>query len=120
MESPKSKKGLKITFALISSVRMDETEEIEHKKPTQMNELKIAVPAPRADKMKTVTVTPERQDKMKNILNDMQSELQKIENIRKKVRDEKISFYTPQQNKQMIEEIKIPSLKMLREKPKKS
>ncbi len=94
--------------------------EEEQKKHTQMNELKITVPAPRADKMKTVTVTPERRDKMKDILNDMQSELQKIERIRRKIRDEKISFYTPQQNKQLIEEIKIPSLKMFREKPRQS
>jgi len=96
---------------------MDEEEE---RKRSQMNELKIEVPAPRADRMKTVTVTPERHDKMKNILNDMQSELQKIEKIRKRVREEKISFYSPKQNKQLIEEIKIPSLKMFRDKPKQS
>jgi len=84
------------------------------------NTFRLEVPAPRADKMRTVKITPAKQKEMKNILGGMQKELGRIDRIREKIRHEKISFYTPQQNKKIIEEIEIPPLKLFREERKKS
>lgn len=85
-----------------------------------MNELKIEVPAPRKEGTKTVKLTTRKQEKLHGILDELRTEMEKVERIRKRVRDEKISFFTPQQNKKMIEEIEIPPLKLFKEDHKKS
>ncbi|GEM_PF-2974553 len=85
-----------------------------------MNELKIEVPAPRKEGTRVVKLTEKKQEKLRSILDELREEMAVVERARKRVREEKISFFTPQQNKKMIEEIKIPPLKLFREEHKKS
>lgn len=95
----------------------------KEEKKTDLSELridipKIEVPAEGKGETKVVKLTEKRQEKLRDILDDMNSEIERLERIRRQVREEKASFYTAEQNKKMIEEIEIPSLKMIRDKPK--
>ncbi|MEM0360196.1 MAG: hypothetical protein QXK06_02560 [Candidatus Diapherotrites archaeon] len=81
---------------------------------------KIEVPAEKKGETKTVTLTEKRQEKLREILDDMTEEMERLERIRERVRAEKISFFTPEQNKKILEEIEIPPLKLIRDKPKRS
>jgi len=83
-----------------------------------MEELRIEVPAPKKHGVKAVKMTDKRQEKLKSILDELKGEMERVDRIRKKVREEKLSFFTPQQNKKLVEEIDIPPLKLFRERPK--
>lgn len=83
---------------------------------SKLKELKIEVPAEK--EKKAVKITEKKQKKLKGILSDLDKEMKRIDRIRKRVKDEKISFYSPKENKKMIEEIEVPPLKLFKEKSK--
>ncbi len=83
-----------------------------------MNELRLELPDDKKKGNKSVKITEKRREKLHGILDELTRELEGVERARKKVKREKISFYTPKQNKKMIEEIKVPPLKLFKEEPK--
>lgn len=114
MKEERAVKDLIMGFAIII---LRGVKEMEPKK-SNLSELRIEVPSEKKNETKIVRITEKKQEKLKNILDKMREDLERIERIRAKVKKEKISFFTPQQNKKIIEEIEVPALKMFREKPK--
>ena len=62
---------------------------------------------------------PERHKAIEKVLMDMQVKLDELENARNEVRGERLAGVTPQQSVQMLEEIVVPSLELIREERKK-
>ena len=63
--------------------------------------------------------TQNKKKRMEDILSDMQLKLGEIETLRKDLQKEQYSSVSPEKSKAMLEEIKVPSIEMIREDRKK-
>ncbi|HZX20044.1 MAG TPA: hypothetical protein VFF13_03455 [archaeon] len=58
--------------------------------------------------------------RMEEILGEMQVKLEEIDTLRKEMQRSQFNAITPQKSKSMLEEIKVPSIEMIREEKKKN
>jgi len=65
------------------------------------------------------SLTQNKKKRMEDILSDMHVKLGEIEDLRKDLQKEKYSSVSPSKSKSLLEEIKVPSLEMIREDRKK-
>ncbi|MCR4336029.1 MAG: hypothetical protein NUV57_05860 [archaeon] len=57
--------------------------------------------------------------RVENILGEMQIKLDEIDSLRKELAREKYNSITPKESRQMLEEIKVPSIEMIRDEKKR-
>ncbi|MFH1390826.1 MAG: hypothetical protein ABIH20_00760 [Candidatus Diapherotrites archaeon] len=60
-----------------------------------------------------------KKERVENILEEMQVKLSEIDSLRKELAREQFNSITPKESKTMLEEIKVPSIEMIREEKKK-
>ena len=65
------------------------------------------------------SLTKNKKKRMEDILSEMQVKIGEIEDLRKDLQKEKNSSVSPSKSKSMLEEIKVPSIEMIREDKKK-
>lgn len=61
-----------------------------------------------------------KKDELQELLEDLQREMKLINKARSLVKAEKMSFFTPRKNMKFLQEIKVPRLKILKDKGRKS
>ena len=59
-------------------------------------------------------LSAEKREKMLDILNDLKQRMREIDKLGKKIKEERTAV-SPQRTKQLLQEIKVPSLKLLKE-----
>ncbi len=60
-----------------------------------------------------------KKKRVENILGEMQVKLNEIDSLRKELAREKYNSITPKESKEMLEEIKVPSIELIRDEKKK-
>ena len=74
---------------------------------------------PKKEKEKAVQRIKEKKDELQELLEELQKEMEMINKARAIVRAEKMSFFTPRKNMKFLQEIKVPRLKILKDKRKR-
>jgi len=75
---------------------------------------------PQKEREKIVKRIEEKHGELKELLEDLQKEMEMINKARALVKAEKMSFLTPKENVKFLEEIDVPPLKILKDKGLKS
>lgn len=75
---------------------------------------------PKKEREKVIKRIEEKQDELRNLLDELQREMEMINNARALVKAEKMSFFAPKKNVKFLEEIDVPPLKILKDKSLKS
>jgi len=75
---------------------------------------------PKKERERVIKRIEEKKDELQELLEDLQREMELINKARSLVRAEKMSFFTPRKNMKFLEEIKVPRLKILKDKRKES
>jgi esterase/lipase len=75
---------------------------------------------PEKERKKVIKRIEEKHDELRELLEDLKKEMEMINKARAIVRAEKMSFITPKKNVKFLEEIKVPALKILKDKESKS
>jgi len=60
-----------------------------------------------------------KRQRMEKILEEMQVKLSEIDSLRKDLAQEQYNSITPKESRQMLEEIKVPSIQMIRDEKKR-
>ncbi len=68
------------------------------------------------EREKVVKRVKEHKDELRELIEQLQKEMEMINKARAIVRAEKLSFLTPKKNAKFLEEIKVPALKILKDK----
>lgn len=71
---------------------------------------------PEKERKKVVKRVEQRRDELKGLLTDLRSEIDSINKARKVVKAEEKSFLTSKKKDKFLEEIKIPEMKIMKEK----
>ena len=59
-----------------------------------------------------------KRQEMAKIIKDMKKKLDELDEIRKEIKMQRLQGISPEKSKAMLEEIKVPSLRMIKERSK--
>jgi hypothetical protein len=81
---------------------------------------KKAKPAPSNFKIQPekIQIPKENKLKLEDLLQELERQIEETEKLRSEIEKKHVSFFSPKDNKRLLEEIEVPALELLRDEPR--